>query len=87
MSLEENYQNLIILHCQLQSVIHTIDKVQYQSDYTRELKRFTNNYLNFLEPKVNAIFNKIPTEEAEKIIQIVKSLDDVVENTKVKIIE
>lgn len=78
---------LMILHCQLQSVLHTIDELEGHEYYKHGLKQKTNQYLKYIEPKVDAIARKIPVKESDAYVQIVKVLDDVVKSIKIEITE
>ena len=81
--MNEEVNKLLFLHCQLQSVMHTIDEIQYSSIYVKELKKRTNNYLRFIEPRIKEITDKIPVEEADAYIQIVKQMDDLIDKIKI----
>lgn len=76
---------LMLLHCQLQSVVHTIDRLEYESAYVREVKQATKLYMKRIEPKVIEVGNKIPLTDSDVYVEIVKLMDELAEDIQAKI--
>ena len=72
----------LALSVQMQSMLHTLDKLSYEPIYKREFKQRCENFYSWLEKIVEPMTETLHEDSVQKWVDIVNELDKIVDKIK-----
>lgn len=77
MAKQNSLEITIGLLAKLQSAVHSIDELEHQSEFVREIKQKTNQYSKFLENRLEPIYRELDVKTTDEFIEKVGRIDDI----------
>lgn len=81
--LKKDLDLTLALSIQMQSMLHTIDKLSHEPIYKREFKQRCDNFYSWLEKIVEPLTDDLHEDAVQRWVDIVNEIDKIVDKIQI----